>query len=179
MEELDKQINLGGNNDDYGNQQNQNQDKTDFNTLDEEISTTLKRDLNIILEKTKVAMLPMKAGTNPDIFKDWDFWGPLIFCMLLGVILSIGIKDQQTGLLFILVFVIVWIGGLIVSLNSQFLGVKLSLCQCICLLGYCMCAIVVSALVNSILSFLPMFINLIIAMGGFGYSSYGKLYIFV
>ena len=79
----------------------------------------------------------------------WDLWGPLIFCFLLGIILSIGKKNNQTGIVFILVFSLVWVGGLVVSLNSQFLGIKLSVYQCISILGYCMFAIVLAAFLNS------------------------------
>ena len=119
-------------------------------------------------------MLPMQAQNTSDTFKDWDFWGPLFLCLFLGLVLSIGRADTHTGTVFILIFAIVWIGGLIISLNSQFLGAKLSIYQCICILGYCMCAIVVAALINSLTPFLPMFIHLLIAIAGFGYSSYGK-----
>lgn len=151
-----------------------NKPNYELNTLDEAISTTLMRDLKIIMEKIKIAMLPMQAQNTSDTFKDWDFWGPLFLCLFLGLVLSIGRADTHTGTVFILIFAIVWIGGLIISLNSQFLGAKLSIYQCICILGYCMCAIVVAALINSLTPFLPMFIHLLIAIAGFGYSSYGK-----
>ena len=109
-----------------------NKPNYELNTLDEAISTTLMRDLKIIMEKIKIAMLPMQAQNTSDTFKDWDFWGPLFLCLFLGLVLSIGRADTHTGTVFILIFAIVWIGGLIISLNSQFLGAKLSIYQCIC-----------------------------------------------
>lgn len=151
----------------------------DQSTLDEPITTTLLRDLKVIMEKIKIALLPMKAKETSDAFKDWDFWGPLFLCLFLGLILSIGRTDTHTGTVFILIFIIVWIGGLIISLNSQFLGAKLTLFQCICILGYCMCGIVIAALINLLTPFLGMFIHLIIALSGFGYSSYGKFIILI
>ena len=180
--ENDLQQDLSGIDNVFSSQQikQQQQQQQQLNTLDEDISTTLKRDLMIILSKTKTALLPMNASTTSSTaFKDWDFWGPLLYCMLLGVTLSLGRTDNQQGLVFILVFVIVWFGALIISLNSQFLGVNLTICQCICILGYSMCAIVITAIINTILSFLPMFINLILAMCGFIYSSYCKFYIHI
>ena len=109
-----------------------NKPNYELNTLDEAISTTLMRHLKIIMEKIKIAMLPMQAQNTSDTFKDWDFWGPLFLCLFLGLVLSIGRADTHTGTVFILIFAIVWIGGLIISLNSQFLGAKLSIYQCIC-----------------------------------------------
>ena len=73
-----------------------------------------------------------------------------------------------------MIFNIVWIGGLIVSLNSQFLGVNLSIFQCICILGYCMIAIVLASIINLLLLFLPAFIRVIISLAACCYSIYGK-----
>ena len=176
--ENDLQQDLSGIDNVFSSQQIKKQQQQ-LNTLDEDISTSLKRDLMIILSKTKTAMLPMNANTTSTQFKDWDFWGPLLFCMLLGLTLSIGRNDNQPGVVFILVFVIVWLGALIISLNSQFLGVKLTICQCICIIGYCMCAIVITAIITSILPFLPTFMNFALAMCGFIYSSYCKCYIHI
>ncbi|MCQ2816572.1 MAG: hypothetical protein MJ252_04810 [archaeon] len=145
-------------------------------TLDETVSKTFSRDLKMIMEKVKISMAPFtltEEGKNK--LKEWDFWGPLIFCFLLGLILSFSKKSEQTGIVFILVFSIVWLGGLIVSLNSQFLGVKLSVYQCISILGYCMFAIVLAAFANLITGFLPFFFRLLFSLAGFVYSSYGKI----
>lgn len=143
-------------------------------TLDEAITKSIKRDLKMILEKAKIAMLPFKANKEgQDKLKEWDFWGPLIFCFLLGIFISLGKKTDQNGLVFISIFLLVWIGGLIVSLNSQFLGVKLSIYQCISILGYCMFAIVVAGLLNVITGFLPILFRIVFSIFGFVYSSYG------
>ena len=90
-----------------------------LNTLDEPKRVSLKRDLNDILAKTKVALFPM-VKKNYKLLQEWDFCGPLIFSLLLGLILSFQRNDENSGLVFILIFIIVWVGGLIVSLNSQF-----------------------------------------------------------
>ncbi len=78
-----------------------------------------------------------------------------------------------------MIFGIVWVGGLIVSLNSQFLGVNLSIFQCICILGYCMFAIVLASTLNLILFFLPSFVHVIISLLGCFYSIYGKLFNYI
>ena len=147
-----------------------------FNTLDEPKRDSIKRDVNSIVEKVKIAILPMKSR-NSKALLDWDFWGPLIFSLTLGLVLSWSKNADSSGIIFIMIFNIVWIGGLIVSLNSQFLGVNLSIFQCICILGYCMIAIVLASIVNLLLGFLPSFVHVIISLAACCYSIYGKLFI--
>ena len=148
-----------------------------YSTLDEPKRVSLQRDVNSIMEKVKIALLPMKSKDSK-ILQDWDFWGPLILCLTLGLVLSWQKNTDHTGIIFIMIFIIVWIGGLIVSLNSQFLGVNLSIFQCICILGYCMLAIVLASIFNLLFSFLPYFIHLIITLLAGFYSIFGKLYIY-
>ena len=157
---------------------NENQNDGGYNTLDEPQRISLKRDVNSIIEKAKIAILPMKSK-NSKILQDWDFWGPLILCLTLGLILSWQKKSENSGIIFIMIFAIVWIGGLIVSLNSQFLGVNLSIFQCICILGYCMLAIVLASIVNLLLGFLPSYIHGIISLLASTYSIYGKFFIYL
>jgi hypothetical protein len=158
------------------NEKNENQIEP---TLDEPISKTIMKDLQLIYEKTKIAMLPMKESNSTDKLKDWDFWGPLIFCLFLGLILSLGRNDENGGIVFILIFAIVWIGGFIISINSQFLGTKLTVYQSICILGYCMFAIVLSSLINLFLIFIPSVFKLGIGICGCAYSIYGKIFFFI
>ena len=73
-----------------------------------------------------------------------------------------------------MIFSIVWIGGFIVSLNSQFLGINLSVYQCICILGYCMLAVVLAAIINLLLGFLPTTFHVIVSLLGAFYSTYSK-----
>lgn len=145
-----------------------------YNTLDEPKRESIKRDVNSIMAKIKIAILPMKSK-NSKALQDWDFWGPLILCLMLGLVLSWQKHSDNGGIVFIMIFTIVWIGGLIVSLNSQFLGVNLSIFQCICILGYCMLAVVLAAIVNLLLGFLPTFVHVIISLFACFYSVYGKL----
>ena len=49
-------------------------------TLDERKRESLKRELNSIFQKSKIALFPM-ASTNTKLL-DWDFWGPLFFCLI-------------------------------------------------------------------------------------------------
>lgn len=48
--------------------------------------------------------------------------GPLIFCLLLSMFLSMRAKDEQSSLVFSGVFSIVWIGEAVVTLQIKLLG---------------------------------------------------------
>ena len=155
-----------------------NDNNKGLNTLDEPKRLSFKRDFNNVIEKIKVALFPMKPK-NSKLLQDWDFWGPLLLCLTLGLVLSWQKNTESKGIIFIMIFAIVWVGGLIVSLNSQFLGINLSIFQCICILGYCMFAVVLSSTINLILGFLPGFVRFLISLLGCIYSTYGKfIYIY-
>lgn len=66
-----------------------------------------------------------------------DLWGPLIVCLLLSCILSITAPGDSGSFVFAAVFVIVWTGAAIVTLNAQLLGIEesiwpMNLIQCNC-----------------------------------------------
>jgi hypothetical protein len=58
--------------------------------------------------------------------RDWDLWGPLLFCLLLALTLSIsstgGNGEDTASLVFGIVFVVVWFGAAVVTLNALLLG---------------------------------------------------------
>ena len=115
------------------------------NTLDESILTTITRDLLLIYTKLKFVVIPngpknLKAWH----IKRWDLWGPLILDLLLACTLAINSKDKSQ--MIILIFVIFWLGGVILFLNANFLGVKSSIFQMFCLLGYCLFPLNLSAI---------------------------------
>ena len=51
-----------------------------------------------------------------------DLWGPFLFCLMLAVILSSATNAQDKTLLFEIVFIIVWVGAAVISINGQLLG---------------------------------------------------------
>jgi hypothetical protein len=97
----------------------------DYNQLDEPILDTLKRDLYGIYSKMKIIALPLSSY---DIYKvvlrGWDLWGPLLLCTFLAFSLhhSQDYQDRHTGPQFADVFVLVWFGSCIVSLNYRLLS---------------------------------------------------------
>ena len=58
------------------------------------------------------------------ILKEWDLWGPLVLCTFMATILQGSSSDNinDGGPEFAEVFVIVWIGAMVVTLNSKLLG---------------------------------------------------------
>lgn len=77
--------------------------------------------------------------------KDWDLWGPLILCLSLAVILSFKAPTNEASLVFAAVFCSVWAGGTVVTINAQLLGGTISFFQSLCVMGYSMFPLVISA----------------------------------
>ena len=151
-----------------------NQEIYVHNSLNESISTSLFRDLNRIYSKLKVVALPVSTEVKNKELKQWDLWGPFIICLLLGTILCFTSK-KNSGLVFSMIFIIMWIGAIIITMNSSLLGGKLTLMQCICLLGYCTFPSVLASFFNRVLlKFLPSFAKLLIVFISFLWSTKGK-----
>ena len=145
------------------------------NSLNESIMTSLMRDLNRVYAKLKIVALPVASEAKNKELKQWDLWGPFIICLLLGTILCFTTK-KNSGLVFSMIFIIMWVGAIIITMNSSLLGGKLTLMQCICLLGYCTFPCVVASFINRVaLKSIPSLIKLIIVFISFVWSTKGKL----
>jgi hypothetical protein len=76
-------------------------------------------------------LLKIKFVLNPFLnneekckqLRNWDLWGPLAFTILLSLTLSFGNKEK--GSLFVLVFIIIWLGSIVIYFNGQLLGSKM------------------------------------------------------
>ena len=107
----------------------------DLGTLDEPVSQTIMRDLTMVGNKMMCVLNPRKA--NIQTLKNWDLWGPLILCLMLATLLSWFAPYEQKSLVFASVFVIVWLGAAVVTVNALLLGGNISFFQSVCVLGYC------------------------------------------
>ena len=126
----------------------------------------------------KIVAIPTTYEEKQKELKQWDLWGPFIICLILGIVLTFTSK-KATGIVFSTIFIIMWIGSMIITINSSLLGGKLSLLQCICLLGYCTFPCVISALlVRVILKFLPGIGKLIIVCISFYWSTKGIFFLY-
>eukprot|EP00211_Chloroparvula_japonica_P015905 CAMPEP_0119123324 /NCGR_PEP_ID=MMETSP1310-20130426/3304_1 /TAXON_ID=464262 /ORGANISM="Genus nov. species nov., Strain RCC2339" /LENGTH=209 /DNA_ID=CAMNT_0007113115 /DNA_START=331 /DNA_END=957 /DNA_ORIENTATION=+ len=119
-------------------------------TLHESVGDTMKRDLRMIGLKLFHVLCP--HGKGPTALRDWDLWGPLLFCSTLSLILTsaVGTSGSQ-GAVFSLVFLVIFVGSVGVTLNAKLVGAKASFFQCLCVLGYCVFPLVIAALVIWIL----------------------------
>ena len=72
-------------------------------------------------------------------------------CLTLAVLLSFKAPTNQASLVFASVFITVWLGSAIVTLNAQLLGGNISFFQSVCVLGYCIFPMTVAAFVIGLL----------------------------
>ncbi|KAK6621222.1 hypothetical protein RUM43_011528 [Polyplax serrata] len=149
----------------------------DFNTLDEPIKQTVMRDLKAVCVKFKYVLFPRDKESQL-LLKEWDLWGPLMLCTFMAVFLQ-GSSDKGTndgGPEFAEVFVIVWVGAMIVTLNSKLLGGHMSFFQSVCVLGYCLLSpaialILCRAVLLAGRSMTLFLIRLLIALSAFVWST--------
>ena len=95
-------------------------------TLNEPILATFMRDLRRVGKKLKTVLMPLgaEADTLREL-RDWDLWGPLLLCLMLSIITSSHAPSGQHSLVFAGVFVLVWVGAAVVTLNAKLLGGKM------------------------------------------------------
>lgn len=142
------------------------------NTLNESIRTTINRDLTLIFTKIKYVVNPLIPRDQKNFhIRQWDLWGPLLLNMALAFTLSFDTKEKSQ--ITTLIFVIFWLGGVILYLNANFLGVKASIFQILCLLGYCLFPLNLSAIIVTIFN-LNDILKLILVMSTLCWSVYSS-----
>ena len=147
-----------------------------YDTIDEPILATLGRDLKAIGRKCVLVALPMMNGDSE--LKDWDLWGPLVISMILALTLGLNAQSEQTALVFSAVFVIVWVGSVVITLNAKFLGAQLSLFQIVCVLGYCLAPITVASLLTALFFKKYVYAKIILTVISFAWSLYASFRFF-
>lgn len=143
-----------------------------YSTLDEPVRETIMRDVNSVVAKIKVVLMPLNrsnpleyANVSSDeeveqdedqkkvisTLRDWDLWGPLVVCLSLSILLAIRAPSEQASSVFAAVFCSMWLGSAVVTVNAKLLGGTISFFQSICVLGYSVFPFVLSALLIGIL----------------------------
>ena len=144
----------------------------ELGTLDEAVQTTINRDLKLIYHKLKLVINPLISKEKKyNQIRQWDLWGPLLLNLILAFTLTLNTKEK--GQITALIFIIFWLGGTIIYLNNQFLGVKASIFQIFCLLGYCLFPLNIAAIIITIINFNDL-IRLILVGGACGWSIYSS-----
>ncbi|KAA8650588.1 hypothetical protein EYZ11_010060 [Aspergillus tanneri] len=95
------------------------------------------------------ADMVLQGGMSEGL-RDWDLWGPLIFCLLLSMFLAMRAKGDQSDIVFSGVFSIVWIGEAVVTLQIKLLGGNISFFQSVCIIGYTLFPLVIAALLSAL-----------------------------
>lgn len=145
-----------------------------ISTLDEPVLVTLKRDALAVGNKMVAVVVPPLA--KEEHLRDWDLWGPLFLCLLLALILSATAQSSQSGIIFSAVFLLVWVGGAVITLNAKFLGSTISFFQTVCVLGYCLAPLCLSAILALII---PWFwLNFVITLAAWGWACWASLRFF-
>uniref|UniRef100_A0A915PF04 FBA domain-containing protein n=1 Tax=Setaria digitata TaxID=48799 RepID=A0A915PF04_9BILA len=106
---------------------------SDFDTLDEPVWDTIRRDLRTIGTKFGQVLAPKNSQ---QLLRDWDLWGPLFICVFISLLLQGGKNGK--GPHFTEVFTLTFFGSCIVTLNTKLLGGNISFFQSLCVLGYCL-----------------------------------------
>ncbi|XP_071540652.1 protein YIPF6 [Panulirus ornatus] len=109
----------------------------EYNTLDEPVRETIMRDLRAVGTKFFHVLYPKEKKA---LLKEWDLWGPLILCTFIAMMVqgSEDANEPDGGPEFAQVFVIVWLGAAVVTMNTKLLGGTISFFQSVCVLGYCL-----------------------------------------
>ncbi|KAJ8976823.1 hypothetical protein NQ317_011819 [Molorchus minor] len=162
-----------------GNKVTNNTGKPDFNTLDEPIWDTILRDLKAVGIKFLHVLFPKEKKS---LLKDWDLWGPLLLCTFMAIVLQGSSSADDTndgGPEFAQTFFIVWVGSMIVTLNSKLLGGNISFFQSVCVLGYCLLPTAFALIACRIILLfeqtnLLFFIRFTVSMVGFGWATYAS-----
>ncbi|KAK0080821.1 hypothetical protein PV325_013279 [Microctonus aethiopoides] len=150
-----------------------------FNTLDEPIRDTFLRDVRTVGKKFYHVIYPREKSS---LLKEWDLWGPLVLCTFMAMILqgsSDSANSNDGGPEFAEVFVLVWIGSMVVTLNSKLLGGNISFFQSVCVLGYCLLPTTIALIVCRIILMVEQttflfFLRFVVAMAGFAWATYAS-----
>ncbi|KAK4499272.1 hypothetical protein PRZ48_009785 [Zasmidium cellare] len=89
-------------------------------------------------------------GGMSEGLRDWDLWGPLLFCLLLSFFLSLNARDDQRSLVFSGVFAMIWIAEAVVTLQIKLLGGNISFFQSVCIIGYTLFPMVIASLLSAL-----------------------------
>lgn len=150
----------------------------EFSTLDEPVKETILRDLRAVGNKFIHVLYPKRSSA---LLRDWDLWGPLLLCVTLALLLQGGAADHddQGGPQFAEVFVIVWFGSIIITLNSKLLGGTISFFQSLCVLGYCIMPLTVAMVVCRIVlvgsaGVVSFVVRLVVVTASFGWSTFAS-----
>jgi hypothetical protein len=72
----------------------------------------------------RVVIVPYMTEEKIKELKHWDLWGPFLLCSFLCIILTLS-SHKKNSVTFVSVFFIIWVGSILISLNTKLIGGKL------------------------------------------------------
>lgn len=102
-------------------------------TLGESVIATIMRDVRSFghLLMQTVGWKQQEVAER----REWDLWGPLIFCLLISLVLCLkSIKKKSQ--VFSIVFSVVWLGQATITSNIKLLGGSISYLHALSITGY-------------------------------------------
>lgn len=94
---------------------------TSLRSTYDSIRSTNRQELMGLAGRAVDADALLEGGMSEGL-RDWDLWGPLVFCLLLSLFLSFAAASEQKSLVFSGVFAMVWIGEAVVTAQIKLLG---------------------------------------------------------
>ncbi|KJK94034.1 hypothetical protein H633G_02045 [Metarhizium anisopliae BRIP 53284] len=111
--------------------------------------TGTREELTGLASRMMDAEALLQSNMSPGL-RDWDLWGPLIFCLLLSLLLSIAARAEQKDTVFSGVFAMIWLGEAVVTLQIKLLGGNISFAQSVCIIGYTLFPLVIAGLLSAL-----------------------------
>ncbi|QSL65378.1 hypothetical protein MERGE_002688 [Pneumocystis wakefieldiae] len=139
-------------------------------TLEEPIYMTIYNDLKMIGIRAKYILLPHK---DSNILRNWDLWGPFIFCLIFSLCLSLKASKNESINVFTGIFCIIWVSELVITLNLKLLKVPISMFQSLCILGYSLFPFVICTILNFFIH--TTFIRFLLIIVAYVWSTYASL----
>jgi len=149
----------------------------EFDTLDEPVWVTVRRDLKTIGSKFGHVLFPTRS--NQSLLRDWDLWGPLFICVFISLLLQS--SEGTKGPHFTEVFTLTFFGACVVTLNIKLLGGTISFFQSLCVLGYCLLPPGAAAVLCKVLTFaseestLLFILRIAVTFIGFVWATYAAM----
>ncbi|KAL5117115.1 hypothetical protein ACEQ8H_004940 [Pleosporales sp. CAS-2024a] len=109
----------------------------------------LRGNLRSLAGRWPDANVLLQSGMSEGL-RDWDLWGPLVFCLLLSLFLSWGAGGRQREIVFSGVFAMVWIGEAVVTMQIKLLGGNIAFFQSVSIIGYTLFPLVIASLLSAL-----------------------------
>ncbi len=107
-------------------------------------------------------MLPMGYDEKYAELRNWDFWGPLFFCLVITFFMALSSSSTDSEAIFGSIYMLLFGGALVIGVNSYLVGTEGSIFMMISVLGYSLAPFAIAAVVNY---FFRRFLMLIGMMG--------------